>query len=160
MIDYQLRAIKGNFENILGRDICLYNYNDYPEVRKFYNSGLYMYNLENLYCSKENNAKIISLHGINDELAALNDKKAFLDGLPNSHLLVIDDKKIDGEIYKNTSHGLGADFIKLFETIYSQYDLKRNREVDVWDGTEIQSIEYKYKTSLNNDIPDIIRSKR
>lgn len=37
MIDYQLRAIKGNFENILGRDICLYNYNDYPEVRKFYN---------------------------------------------------------------------------------------------------------------------------
>lgn len=76
--------------------------------------------LHNFYENFENGAYIYSCVGVTDNLIEVNDKKRSLKGVPFVNLEVIDQSKVDGEIFKSTNHGLDADFLKLFDYVINK----------------------------------------
>lgn len=77
--------------------------------------------LESLYSKFNNGAYIYSLIGTTDHLVSVNDKLDFSMFVNNCFLNVINEEKIDGEIFKTTEHGLDADFLMLFEQSINEF---------------------------------------
>lgn len=77
--------------------------------------------LSNLYKDVYNTCSIVSYHGKNDTLAPLNNKILELLNINNIELNVISTENLNEGIFTNDSHGLGADFNKLFDSFYTQY---------------------------------------
>jgi hypothetical protein len=71
--------------------------------------------LRYVYSQFVNQCNIISYHGVQDRLIAIEDKKNFCSNVPNNILHIIDETKIDYKIFKSCGHGLEANFLKLFE---------------------------------------------
>lgn len=85
------------------------------------------YDLEYLYKEFDNRAMIVAYHGADDTMIPLLQKKQFLEGLDGSFLHEVTREQVDGEVFCNTSHGLGADFLKLFErALHEIEDRKRS----------------------------------
>lgn len=79
--------------------------------------------LNYLYNSFENKCKIISFHGDKDNLIGIEEKKLFCGSIKNCSLNIITKDCVDNNIFKSNDHGLGADFINLFEKVNKNYDL-------------------------------------
>ncbi len=89
------------------------------------------YNLPDYYQSFINHTNIYSFHGDNDDLIKLEDKINFLSGISNSSIEVIGENRVDNEIFFSNDHGLGADFLKLFDYVVRRYAIlsdKKDRE--------------------------------
>lgn len=72
-------------------------------------------NLSTLYNKVENNCNIVSYHGNNDNLINNKIKESFCSKLNYCIYNEISEKNIDGVIFKSNGHGLGADFLNLFD---------------------------------------------
>lgn len=83
--------------------------------------------LHNLYKAFKNGSYIFSLLGTTDNLVVVEDKKKSLSNINYVRFKIIDDKKIDGEIFKSTNHGLDADFLKLFDYLIREVPSHRNK---------------------------------
>lgn len=75
--------------------------------------------LLNLYHDFENNCEIYSFHGETDTLVTLNEKAVFCRKVNNCMLKPITQSDIDQKIFNSTGHGLGADFLGLFDHVVS-----------------------------------------
>lgn len=84
--------------------------------------------LNYLYASFENKCKIISFHGDNDTLIGIQDKEMFCNSIKNCSLNIITKDCSDNSIFKSNEHGLGANFINLFEEVNKNYNL--NEDID------------------------------
>lgn len=88
--------------------------------------------LPSLYEKLENQCEIICYHGTNDNLISHKDKIVLDKIIKNFKYNEIDDKKVDNKVFKSTQHGLGADFLELFDYTINNYDFefknKNNRE--------------------------------
>ncbi|WP_088188801.1 DUF2920 family protein [Desulfosporosinus sp. FKA] len=71
-----------------------------------------------LYQKFKNDCKIICYHGVTDNMTSSSDKKTFCSEVDNCLYNEITLTDVDGEMIKSTDHGLGADFIKLFNSTY------------------------------------------
>lgn len=71
--------------------------------------------LPSLYKKFNNNCNIICYHGTDDNLISNKDKKNFTRDVNKLFYNEISPNEVDGEIFKSAQHGLGADFIKMFE---------------------------------------------
>lgn len=90
-----------------------------------------VYELNEYYSSFNNTTRIYSFHGTEDELISIGSKIAFLSGIQNCSLEVIGKHRIDNEIFKSNTHGLDADFLKLFDYVVARYGIiesQRERE--------------------------------
>ena len=74
-----------------------------------------------LYQKFDNNANIICFAGEDDYMTSLEEKKAFLNNVNHSRVETITKYRVDREIFQNTDHGMGADFIKLFDATYKTF---------------------------------------
>ncbi|WP_173712422.1 DUF2920 family protein [Clostridium beijerinckii] len=112
--------------------------------------------LSNLYKNIDNSCIIISYHGTNDNLALLDDKVNELSNINNVTLNIISDINLKDSIFKNTNHGLGADFIKLFDFFYKKYvtDITHNSLLNFENNTILNgsNLEIDY----TNGIPIVI----
>lgn len=77
--------------------------------------------IKDMYKNIDNMCKIVVYHGADDKLITVDDKYAEIKNINNIEFNVIDDNKVDGDIFKSSTHGLNADFIKLFEKFYEEY---------------------------------------
>ncbi|WP_117168770.1 DUF2920 family protein [Paraliobacillus sediminis] len=77
-----------------------------------------------LYQDFENNCEIYSFHGESDTLVTLDEKTMFCKKVNNCNLKQIDQSDIDQKIFKSTGHGLGADFLGLFDYVVSKLSNK------------------------------------
>lgn len=76
------------------------------------------YDLFLLYENFNNECRIISLHGTEDKMVTAGEKKALIDKIGEKAAMVaIHPSNVDGVVFKNAEHGLGADFVKLFQWI-------------------------------------------
>lgn len=66
-----------------------------------------------------NKCSIISLHGEKDTVAPLKEKLYLESIVDQLQVLVVREEDVDGKRIKSTEHGLQADFILLFDWIYS-----------------------------------------
>ncbi len=71
-------------------------------------------NLSGLYQTFQNQAKIISFMGVDDNLVNAQEKERFIANVPNANFVLVTKDDVDMLKYKSTSHGLDADFLELF----------------------------------------------
>ena len=114
-----------------------------------------------LYCKFENNCNIISYHGTTDKLISYLDKKEFCNNIKKCKYQEISENKIDNVIFKSTSHGLNADFIKLFEYTMKNEDIKFEKSNSLYLLDEVIFCTEKNKYIINycDLIPKISISK-
>lgn len=119
-------------------------------------------NLNNLYSQITNKADIVCYNGNKDHLVNINEKKNFIESLPNSKFYEINDKNIDGVIFKNNKHGLGANFLELFNKVMNEYEFKfeKDNNYPIMDNVYFSSDKYHYIVDYREDIPRLIRAKK
>jgi len=71
--------------------------------------------LVTLYNNFNNAAKIISFQGTNDDLVEHSLKANIFQGIEHAELILVDENRVDHAIFKSNTHGLNADFLKMFE---------------------------------------------
>lgn len=105
--------------------------------------------LHNIYENFNNGAYIYSCVGTTDSLVNVEDKYESLKDLSFIDFEIIDEKKVDGVIFKSTNHGLDADFFQLVEHVMIRKGGHINRNTK----------QEKYKVSSNQITMDIDYSK-
>lgn len=112
-----------------------------------------LYDLNHLYTQFDNRANIIAFHGVNDNMTTTAERLSFLDQIPHTFLEIIDPPRVDHVIFNSCDHGVGADFLKLFDYVYHTYPLES-------DGVAGEFMDHQFKTpyatyyiSNKEDIP-------
>ena len=128
--------------------------NSFPKIF-FYTEYIYLvskididcevYSLSEYYSAFNNRANIYSFHGDEDILISLEEKKKFLSQISYSSIEVIDKNRVDNDIFFSNTHGLGADFLKLFDYVVCRYSILSDNK-----DREVLSIEnMSFSTSKN-----------
>lgn len=83
-----------------------------------------IFSIDRVYKNFKNKCKITVYHGAGDSLVSLQEKKDGIDSIENIVVNEVDCKMIDGKLFTSIEHGLGADFLKLFDKYYNsiQFD--------------------------------------
>lgn len=112
-------------------------------------------NLELLYRQFKNRCNIISYHGADDKLITIEDKEGFLRCVDNSILNEIDKGKVDNDIFKSTDHGLGADFLKIFDLAMNNLNFKfdKSTEFTLPQQVTYESEKNSYTFNYENILP-------
>lgn len=114
-----------------------------------------IYDLNKMYSSFNNNARVICFQGNNDFMITSKEKKEFINLINNGTIEVIDDDRVDADIFKNCNHGLGADFIKLFEYVHEKYGFDYENKQCVYEDIEYKTCKYTYTISYKSGIPTL-----
>lgn len=117
--------------------------------------------LESLYSIYDNKAKIIAFHGENDELFSVKDKSIFINSIENAEMkqITLENLSEYKGIFLNVKHGLGANFITLFEYVMSNFDLKFdiNTEFELPRNIRLETDTYKYEIDYTRGMPVVER---
>lgn len=148
---------KRPFERVWKENIILRAEVNYQGLQYIDDRVIYL--LETAYSQMKNTCKIYSYHGEKDALISLDEKKKFVSKIENCMLHPVGEAQVDGEIFKNTAHGLGADFLKMFDMVYKQYQLNHVKNGGNWNTSTIVTAMYKYETDLENGFPSIRRKR-
>ena len=111
--------------------------------------------LNYVYKQVENHSGIISFLGDADFMIPVEEKRSFCASLPNCNFHLYTKNDLDGEIFKNNKHGLGADFIKLFEYCYTQFESNTNeaKRKDLYSPNKIKTSRASYELYFDDGIP-------
>ena len=85
-------------------------------------------NVASLYRKFNNQCDIICYHGTNDNLISHREKIVLKEIINNFNYNEIDDGKVDNKIFKSTQHGLGADFLELFDFTIKDFKFESNNK--------------------------------
>lgn len=112
--------------------------------------------IKNLYEGFENKCKIIVYHGDSDTLISAKDKYEVVKNIDNTTFNLIKKEDIDNVIFKSTSHGLGADFLNLFEKFYNDYcsNISLNSKLNISSKVSIPG---KFTLDYNSELPQLIK---
>lgn len=105
-----------------------------------------------LYSNFKNECEIICYHGTNDNLISHQDKRQLKDLVQHFNYNEIDITQVDGEIFKSTSHGLGADFLKLFDEILNKHNFKL-KYIEEQKNIVFETQKYSYEFSYEKTLP-------
>ena len=119
-----------------------------------------LYDLTEVYNEICNKAKVISFHGMKDDMTSCEEKKHFLELTKKYEMIVIDEDKVDGDIFKSCTHGLDADFLKMFDYVMENYDLDNDVEGLSFTGQTIKTKEYIYRIDLVEGMPKLTCDKK
>lgn len=119
-------------------------------------------NLNNLYKDFDNKCKIIAFHGVDDKVISLDEKESFLSNVNNSELNKITPDNVDGKKFSNYKHGLGANFIHLFDSIMEREDIvfSSGGEFKMPMGRYLESSSYHYVIDFSGQYPVLARAKK
>ena len=114
-------------------------------------------NLSYLYSGFENSCRIISYHGIDDELVSCKDKKNFAENIKNFTFNEIALDKVDNFIFNSTKHGLKADFINLFEYVMESENVSFDKSsyLDFVDNVTFSTAKNTYEIDYSAVFPKI-----
>lgn len=110
--------------------------------------------LDYLYKKKSTDCNIICYQGTKDKYIDQKEKMRFINRFAGSEFIVIDDSKIDGIMFKSTGHGLGADFIRIFEHSMNDFDIffKYHNELILKNCTFVTN-KAKYSFTYDTGVP-------
>lgn len=90
----------------------------------------YYFSLFDLYKNTFSEAFIYSCLGTSDNLVEVQEKELSLQRAKNYVYEVIDESKVDGQLFKSTTHGLDADFLLLMSYVESKYGLNHANNLE------------------------------
>lgn len=108
--------------------------------------------LPSLYSKFNNTCDIICYHGTDDKLISNKDKAILTKVIKRFSYIEIDGTKVDKKIFKSNQHGLGADFLELFDYTIKKYDFK-SRIVEKSDAIAYETKKNLYEIDYRNIIP-------
>ncbi len=111
-----------------------------------------IYYLEKMYRKFLNEARIISFHGGGDNLISINDKLTFLSDINNSSIEVFGKGRVN-EVFKSCAHGLGADFLKMFDYVYNKYITNSQKTVLKFEDRIFETSKAQYRIDNSDGIP-------
>lgn len=114
--------------------------------------------LPNLYTLINTSCEVYCFHGTNDTLIPHTLKRAFCNDLPLCHYHEISEAGIDGHIFKSTTHGLGADFLALFDFVMGEKQFEKSTIFKLTPMT-IESPVQDYYFDYTHGIP-LLRTAR
>jgi hypothetical protein len=115
--------------------------------------------LPSLYRHMQNNCEIICFHGTTDQLIPYTEKRDFCNQIEHCIYHEIGSDKVDGDIFKSTSHGLDANFLKLFDYVYKNVDFSYGKDINLGPVT-FETSEATYDVTYETGIPVLnIKSK-
>ncbi|WP_165000343.1 DUF2920 family protein [Anaerophilus nitritogenes] len=116
--------------------------------------------LLSLYNKFESNCTIVSFQGDDDNLVHYIDKKNFCSNLKSCFFELIDQKKVDGKIFKSNKHGLGADFLLLFDYVMKKYNFNFKKDINFKypEQTNFNTNMYKYIIDYSKEVPILTRT--
>lgn len=107
-----------------------------------------------LYERVSNQCIIHCFHGSRDHLINIKDKMSFCSELDLCSFHEINDSDVDGRIFKSSEHGLGADFLLLFDYVMSTFRVDWGyRDQIMIDNHEIQTSLNKYRFDYSQGLP-------
>ena len=112
-----------------------------------------IYDLKALYTTECSRSRIIAFHGEKDFLTPVADKRDYIQQSDDWEFNLIADKDVDGELFKNADHSLGANFIKLIDHVFDNYTLRSKEEKMMFFGSLFVTDFAKYEISLNKIRP-------
>lgn len=137
-------------------------YYDYL-ARRINNFDQDILHLPNLYTQFSNSTQILSYHGVDDELISFKQKQAFCSHINNCLLIPIGKSAVDNIKFKSTKHGLGADFLELFEDAIQKFsvgNLTLNRNPIEQTELHYISAKHQYQVTYDQGIPILERDLR
>lgn len=120
-----------------------------------------IYDLKYWYLSFENSMTILSYHGSEDTMIPFHEKEKFLRKVCCTKLFEIGEKDVDRDIFYSATHGLSADFIRMFEQSWDflEHELPKTSGGQ-WEETEVVTDRFYYQISLQGEFPMLHRKKR
>ncbi|WP_142414604.1 DUF2920 family protein [Hathewaya massiliensis] len=109
--------------------------------------------LNYLYSDFENNCKIISYHGVTDNLISNVEKKNFCSKIRQCDYNEVTEEDVDGEIFKSTNHGLDADFLKLFDYTMENIEFEKDTFFNLPQEVLIRTDEKDYCVDYKDVLP-------
>lgn len=118
---------------------------------------LEIFDIENLYSKFSNKSKVISYHGVDDNLINCKDKFEFCKNANNCTYIEISQEDVDGIVFKSTKHGLDADFIELFDYTMNNlpFEFEKDYNIDLQNRVVFQTSKHKYIIDYTDIIPKI-----
>lgn len=117
-------------------------------------------NLFQLYSTFENHCRVISFQGTKDWMVDYKEKQRFIEMLgEKAELMLFSEEDVDGTFIKDANHGLGMNFVLMFQMILpliSETSAEREKIED-------ESFELSYgnvKIEMRNSFPIILEAKR
>lgn len=99
--------------------------------------------LPSIYEKFNNRASIACFHGIHDSMVSYLDKERFCNSINNCTLYLIKDPSLTGGIFTSTEHGLGADFLKLFDWVINNCNVEKEKRYEL-PNVDIETKKGKY----------------
>lgn len=119
-----------------------------------------VYDLRYLYKNFVNKANIYSFHGKDDALIELGEKEEFIKNMENAKLHRIGIDFSIGEIFKNTKHSMGTDYLKLLDYIFENYPLEKSkRKGRIFSPSVITTSKFQYDVSVKDNECKIERTE-
>lgn len=110
-----------------------------------------------LYSQFKNNCTIISYHGTNDILVSHREKAQFCKKVNQCIYHEINLNNVDGNIFKSNKHGLGANFLALFDLIMEKYalDFDQDSTFTLPNTVVYNTTKSKYTIDYTNVFPKL-----
>lgn len=119
-----------------------------------------IYDLMRLYKKIKSSCVIHSFHGDQDTLITLEDKRKFVLPLKNAYLHEITEDKIN-EVFRSNKHGLGADFLKMFDYVMKEIKPEFRRVKNVALQTHrIETSNFSYLIEFDHKVPLLTREHK
>jgi hypothetical protein len=126
-------------------------------VKDMVDFDLEIYDLRKLYKKLNINCVIHSFHGDNDNLISLRDKRNFIRPLRKSFLHEITADKVN-EVFRSNTHGLDADFLKMFEYVIKELKPEFEKRGKNKPKTHrIETSKFSYLINFEDPIPVLLR---
>lgn len=108
--------------------------------------------LPSLYKKFNNECNIICYHGTNDNLISHRDKVKLRNVINNFRYNEIDNSKVDNIVFKSNQHGLGADFLELFDYTINKFKFKNKTIVKI-ENVFYETKKNKYNINYDHVLP-------
>jgi hypothetical protein len=127
-----------------------------------------IYDLHTFYRQFENKAEILCYAGEDDWITPLEDKKAFLNQVQHTEVKTVTKYQANNELFVNAGHGLGTDFMKLFELSNKiflepkekEWKKKRVKHRIACEDTIYETELYRYEVKWEDGIPILSRNPK
>ncbi|MGZ9586248.1 DUF2920 family protein [Paenibacillus marinisediminis] len=97
---------------------------DFPQEKE-------VFYLPSLYRKFNNVCRIVSYNGDQDLMVPAASKKKFCEQVANVEFNLITLDEVEGIVFKSNTHGLGADFLLLFEKVMSNVKFEQKRSIEL-----------------------------
>ena len=108
-----------------------------------------------LYKKFENKCSIVCYHGTEDNLISNLDKIKLKNFIKNFYYHEIDKNSVDNKIFKNNNHGLGADFVELFDFTFNKYKYIEKTYDNIIKNLVYKTKNHEYVIDYSEKVPKL-----